>query len=96
MLLLLLILNTGNVALSKPASSRKTWGGDVEGRFAKFAVDGDTSTSDLSRCAGVDDSTNNWLQVDLGDKYLVVSITLFAPGELGSLCQLGSNPRGYQ
>jgi hypothetical protein len=69
--------------VNKPASLVKTWGGSQYGRLASYAVDGDTSTSDLNRCAMGDDSTNNnWLQVDLGDEYVVTSIKLYVPGEL--------------
>ena len=78
--------NADNVALNKPASLEKTVGGDVTGRLARYAVDGDTSTSDLNRCASGDDPTNNnWLQVDLGDEYVVTSIKLFVQGELKPL-----------
>jgi hypothetical protein len=47
------------------------------GRLARYAVDGDNQTTDVSRCACADTSEYNWWQVDLGDFYSVGSITLF-------------------
>ena len=76
------MLGEGNLALNKPASLAKTYGGPITGRLAKYAVDGDTSTSNLERCANGDDrNNNNWLQIDLLDKHSIINITVYAPGE---------------
>ena len=73
--------NAGNVALKKRARLENTFGGEDFGRLASYAVDGDTSTSNLERCASGGDSPNNsWLQVDLEEEYVVVSIAMYVQG----------------
>jgi hypothetical protein len=70
-------LNTVNIAFQKTATLSSTYGGDVNGRLARYAVDGDKQTADVSHCACADSSVYNWWQVDLGDFYSVGSITLY-------------------
>jgi len=60
--------------------------GTLEDHFARYAVDGNNSTTDLSKCASAFfhyDQWNRiscaWWQVNLGDFYLVKAITVFFP-----------------
>jgi hypothetical protein len=69
----------GNIALNKPASLLQTFGGDVNGRLAKYAVDGNNDTSNEGICAQGDSPGYNQWQVDLGDTYIIISVTLFIP-----------------
>ena len=66
--------------MNKPASLLKTWGGPDTGRLARYAVDGNNDTSNDGNCAEGDstDLYNQW-QVDLGDTYVIISVTLFVP-----------------
>ena len=76
------MFNAGDLALRKPATLVKTYGGNITGRLSKYAVDGDISTSNLDRCASADDrNISNWLQVDLLAQYAIANVILYAPGK---------------
>ena len=54
------------------------------GRKPSYAVDGNSEATDLDACATCESLTgidNAWWQVDLGDVYLVTSVTLFTADE---------------
>lgn len=59
--------------------------GTLEGRLARYAVDGNTNGTDLSTCAtSLSDLSSTqyqwaWWQVNLGDFYLVKAITVYFP-----------------
>jgi len=73
------------VAVENASDDKETkQSGTVPGRFAEYAVDGYTNTTDLSMCASAlyDDSRSDrhaWWQVNLGDFYLVTAITAYFP-----------------
>ena len=67
------IIFLGNVALLKTASQVGTWGGMKASR----AVDGIADFTE-AHCAHplISGSANAWWQVDLGDVYVISSITI--------------------
>ena len=76
----LLLVAVEDASVEKAASQSAT----VPGRLADYAVDGNINTTDLTSCASAfyDDQFTQpraWWQVNLGDLYLVKSITVHFP-----------------
>ena len=76
-----------DASVDKPAIQSGTV---IDDRVADYAVDGNNSTTDLSKCASSFSYRSRlrvpaWWQVDMGDFYLVKTITVYFPtvGHLG-------------